>query len=164
MFVRSRSNLPKDPHYPADLEQLGYKLNDQGEFVKISEPEGPNRHFLFFVTDNERANETHKEAMHIAVREKVEQEMAVYGVKALFLGGEDGSDILGYEHPNGKHMTIRATELEVLKEKKDVIVVVGEHNQDPGIWAWRSVLGEGGINGGKFTLMSCPYLRAAHSE
>lgn len=42
---------------------------------------------------------------------------------------------LGRDKLTGKNMTIRATELKVLKEKKNVIVVVGEHNQDPGIWA-----------------------------
>ena len=150
MFKRLNNDLPEDPTFSPDLAELGYKMNDQGEFVSISNPDGPNKHFVFFVSDNERVNETHKEAMHTAVREAVEQEMAVFGVKPVFLGGEDGDLIMGRLQPEGKHIKILATELEVLKDKKDVIVVVGEHNQDPGIWAWRSASREGGINKGEF--------------
>lgn len=152
MFRRLNNDLPEEPTYPTGLAELGFMIDDQGEFVTISNPDGPNQHFVFFASDNERLNEVRKEAMHTAVREAVEKEMAAFGVKPVYLGGEDGATILGRVQPENKHIRIYATELEALKDKKDVIVVVGEHSQDPGIWAWRSVMREGGINKGKLRL------------
>ncbi len=150
MFVRSNENLPEDPEYPADLTKLGYKLTDNGEFVKISDPEGENKHFTFFITNNDRTNEVHKEAMHEAVREVIKGTLSSeFGVRELFLVGEAGDEQAGGVKPKGKHMVVVTTDPETLKKKNDVIVVVGEPNQDMGIWAYRLLMREGGIDGGK---------------
>lgn len=61
MFRRKSAALPADPAYPADLKTLGYKLNDKGQFVST---DGSGGSFKFWITDNDRANEVRKEAMH----------------------------------------------------------------------------------------------------
>ena len=144
MFRRSESNLPEDPKFPADLAALGFKLNEQGQFVKVS---NESEFFNFFASDNERSNEKRKEVMHVCAREAVRQAAAEHGVVEVYLCGKDGKDI-SMTKPNGPHLRIFVTDLEVLKQKKDVVVVVGEHNQDVGIWACRSLMREGGIDGG----------------
>ncbi|KAK5164356.1 uncharacterized protein LTR77_010052 [Saxophila tyrrhenica] len=148
MFVRTDKDLPVDPSYPADLTQLNYKLDDKGEFVKITNPEGPNKHFTFFISSSDRVNEVHKEATHTAVREIIKGELSKFGVRELFLAGGGGDEVLGGVQPKDKHMVVMTSDVEVLKEKNDVIVIVGELNQDMGVWAWRSCMREGGINGG----------------
>lgn len=60
MFRRKSTSLPADPVYPANLKELGYEITSKGQFVKI----GTNEKFQFFITDNDRYNEVHKEAMH----------------------------------------------------------------------------------------------------
>ena len=144
MFVGSNDSLPQDPQYQANLTELGYHLNDKGQFLSIS---NPAQFFAFFHTDNERANEKRKEAMHMCVRQIVKEELAKLGVKELFLTGEDGKSVEEVK-PVGKHLPILVTEPVALKQKKDVIIVIGEQVQDLGIWAWRSLMKEGGIDDG----------------
>lgn len=147
MFVRLDKNLPEDPSYPADLTALGYKVNENGEFVKIS---SPNEHFTFFISDNERVNEVHKEAMHIAAREMVAKELAQLGVKEIYLTGKDGA-IVEEVKPEEKHLGLFATDLDLLGMKGEVVVIVGEHNQDPGIFAYRVLTRDEGMDKGEYT-------------
>ncbi|KAK5131273.1 hypothetical protein LTR08_001178 [Meristemomyces frigidus] len=141
MFRRTTDNLPKDPSYPADLTSLGYKLNSESQIVEIDKPA---QFFTFYATDNDRANEVHKEAMHECVRNIVLDRLAEKGVKQIYVNG-DGFVV---SKPEGPHTTILATEPSVLKEKRDVVVVVNEHMQDLGIWSYRLLMREGGINAG----------------
>ena len=143
MFARKTNGLPPDPQYPADLLELGFRVNEQGQFVKTINGE----FFDFFHTDNDRANETRKEALHECARQVVIDELAKYGVKELYLTGEDGTEVVETK-PGVKHTRILATDAKALSEKKDVLVVVGEHCQDPGIWAYRTLMKEGGLTSG----------------
>lgn len=152
MFVRLDKKLPADPAFPADLGALGYKVNEAGKFVSVSD-EHKHHHFNFFHSDNERANEVRKEAMHIAAREVVKQELARLGVKEVYLTGDDG-DIVEEEKPDGPHLSILTTDLDVLREKTNVVLIVGEHNQDPGVFAYRLLMDEGGIDEGDFETFS----------
>ena len=144
MFKRSPKNLPKDPSYPSNLTDLGFKVNDKGEFVKIAHPD---QFFDFFHTDNDRANEVRKEAVHECARDTVLAELTKLGIKELYLSGEDGAT-LSNAKPAGQHTKILTSDVKVLGEKKDVLVVVGEHSQDLGVWAYRSLFRAPGIDGG----------------
>ena len=139
-FVHTGKNLPADPAFVAKLEALGYKGNENGEFVEIA---NPSKHYTFLHSNNDRANVMRKEAMHTAVREEVKKELAEFGVKEIYLSGDEGTEIKVVK-PAAKHISILASNLEELATKKDVVVVIQEHTQDPGIWAWRLVTREAG--------------------
>jgi hypothetical protein len=147
MFVHTGENLPQDPKYGADLEKLGYKVDENKQIVSIDRA----HHFIYFFTSSDRANERRKEAMHDCARGLVKEELAELGVVEAFLGGEKGKEVLGVgpkEKPKAKHLPILVTEPEELRKKRDVIVVIGEPSEDVGIWAWRHLLTNGGIEGG----------------
>lgn len=61
MFAARPSRLPQDPTYVADFKELGYFVNNDGLIRKI---EYPDDTFQFFITNNERYNEVHREAFH----------------------------------------------------------------------------------------------------
>ena len=148
MFVHTGANLPQDPDYPADLAKLGYKVNEEKQIVSIS---SEGHFFTFYHTSNPHANELRKEAMHESVRGLVIMELAELGVEQVYLGGEQGQEILSEGvkgKPKEKHVPILATKLEELKGKRDVVVVIGEPTEDVGIWAWRHLMKDGGIEGG----------------
>ncbi|KAI6805700.1 hypothetical protein KC367_g1691 [Hortaea werneckii] len=141
MFRRTEHNLPQDPDFPADLHALGFKINEHGQFVKIDDP---STFFDFYHTDNERANEVRKERLHECVRQSVLSSLASQDVKQLYVFSESCSEA----KPEGQHTSILTTELEKLKTKQDVVVIINEHMQDLGIWAYRLLMREAGIEGG----------------
>ncbi|KAK5112418.1 hypothetical protein LTR85_011527 [Meristemomyces frigidus] len=141
MFRRTSADLPKDPFYPADLSGLGYRLNEHGQIVDAEEP---SHFFLIYHTDNDRANEVRKEAIHKCVRKIVLSSLDAMGVKPLYVNDDSFIDT----KPEGPHTQILTTELEVLKNKRDVIVVVNEHMQDLGVWAYRLLMRDAGIDVG----------------
>ena len=61
MFRRLSDGLPRDPVFPADLEQLGYFINDNDEIRMIMHPD---EKFNYSIDRNERVNEMQKEAMN----------------------------------------------------------------------------------------------------
>lgn len=133
MFVHTGEKLPQDPEYPADLTKLGFKVTNEKQIVSID----GGVHFDFFHTDNHGSNEKRKEAVHESVRELVMMDLMEFGVVEVFLGGEKGTEILGVgpgNKPEGVHVPILTTNPEELKKCRDVVVVVGEPNQDAGIW------------------------------
>ncbi|KAI7337574.1 hypothetical protein KC315_g2224 [Hortaea werneckii] len=141
MFRRTEHNLPQDPDFPADLHALGFKINEHGQFVKI---DAPSTFFDFYHTDNERANEVRKERLHECVRQSVLSSLASQDVKQLYVFGGSCSEA----KPEGQHTSILTTQLEKLKTKQDVVVIINEHMQDLGIWAYRLLMREAGIDGG----------------
>jgi len=52
--------------------------------------------------------------------------------------------------PNGKepHLSIYCTPCDILKEKKDIIVIINNGGTDLGVWSYRHLLRSGGIEGG----------------
>lgn len=123
MFRRLGHNLPEDPSYPSNLTALGYALNDKGQFV-----DQQGGFFQFFISDSDRANQVHKEAMHECMRAAVLEELEGLGVKPVYLCG---TEILGATPPAGQHVAILATELAALRTKKHVVVVVNEASTSP---------------------------------
>ncbi|KAK1055587.1 hypothetical protein LTR74_015552 [Friedmanniomyces endolithicus] len=145
MFRRTSENLPQDPCFPADLHALGCKANELGQFVEAEPTEGKAAEFFdFYHTDSERANEVRKEAMHECARKEILERLSELGVKPLFVYGQKFTEV----KPGVPYVPILATDLAVLKGKKDVIVIVNEHKQDLGIWAYRLLLWQAGIEGG----------------
>ncbi|KAF2773823.1 hypothetical protein EJ03DRAFT_304383, partial [Teratosphaeria nubilosa] len=141
-FVRLGTNLPQDPSYPANLTDLGYTLNDKGQIVRTGTDQ---EFFLYYHTDNDRANEVHKEAMHETLRAVVEDQVYKLGMQYLHCR----EDTFGEGKPSDKAtIPILVTGVDKLKTKKDVIVIVGEHTQDLGIWSYRLTMNEGGIDAG----------------
>lgn len=138
MFRRLEANLPQEPSYPSTLAALDYKLED-GQFIKVSD----GTFFPYHSTSNERVNDLHREAMHSAARHAVAKAAGEHGVIELYLSGADGS-VMSVVKPEGKHVKIMCTELERLRECRNVVVVVGEMGQDLGIWAYRELMNEGG--------------------
>ena len=61
MFRRLPNTLPKDPSFPADLEKLGYFINDNDQIRQIKKPD---QKYQFVVNRNDRVNEVYKEAMN----------------------------------------------------------------------------------------------------
>jgi hypothetical protein len=61
MFRRLSSSLPKDPSFPANLNELGYFVNEHSQIRMI---EKPDEKFVYAINKNERVNEMHKEAMN----------------------------------------------------------------------------------------------------
>lgn len=60
MFRRLEGSLPKDPEFPADMKKLGFYVNETAHIRSI---EKPDENFVFFITNNDRYNELHREAM-----------------------------------------------------------------------------------------------------
>ena len=61
MLVFRRQDLPADPVFPADLEQLGYFINSNDQIRKIC---APDQEFQFKINRNPRWNEVHRGAMN----------------------------------------------------------------------------------------------------
>jgi hypothetical protein len=61
MFRRLPHTLPKDPVIPANIEALGYFINDSDQIRQIRNPE---QKYQFVVNRNDRVNDVFKEAMN----------------------------------------------------------------------------------------------------
>lgn len=61
MFRRIASTLPQDVIVPANLEAMGYFLNDDDQIRQIRNPE---QAYQFKVNANDRINDMYKEAMN----------------------------------------------------------------------------------------------------
>ncbi|EME86802.1 uncharacterized protein MYCFIDRAFT_77379 [Pseudocercospora fijiensis CIRAD86] len=130
---------PPEPEYEADLEKLGFRLNEKYQFVETGAV------FDYYHTDNDRANELRKEAFHTAARAKIAEVLSErHGIQELYLTG----GTYHHERPQEPHVSILCTKVSELKKKHDIVVVIGEAKEDPGIWGWRVAGKEGGIESG----------------
>ncbi|KAJ9201920.1 hypothetical protein DTO164E3_3358 [Paecilomyces variotii] len=130
MFVFRREDLPPDPAFPADLEKLGYFINDNDQIRKISDPE---KEFVFKINRNDRWNLLNREAMNACIRSIVHSRLCALGLSVLRLPLNAG--------PEDRHVPIMISSN--LKTASRVIVVFGEPVQDLGIWAYRTISTEG---------------------
>ncbi|KAK4495513.1 hypothetical protein PRZ48_013845 [Zasmidium cellare] len=133
---------PPMENYALELGELGFQLHDDGQIRSIH----TDKHFDYFFTEDEVTNDRRKEAVHDAVRRLVAEELAKYDIVPVNVAGKE----VGVQ---GKSVTLLATQLGKLSMKKDVIVVVGEaggggSGQDAGVWAYRSLMREGGLQKG----------------
>ncbi|KAF3000730.1 hypothetical protein E8E13_003687 [Curvularia kusanoi] len=136
---READTLAPDAYYPADLKELGFFINTQGQIRMI---EAPEKAFVFNATNNERHNEMRNEAFHTCSRAEVIERLSKVGIKQLYL-----PQLLSVK-PNGPHIPILAPPMDVLRTRKRIIVIVNDSVQDLGILAYRQLQRELGINGG----------------
>nr|POE90092.1 hypothetical protein CFP56_20559 [Quercus suber] len=146
MFRRIAHRLPQDPVFPATLEKLGLRVTEDLHFVDAL----TGKHIDNFVSDNERYNDVRKEAMHAATRRQMIAEASKQGMQEIYICDEidaNGGARLAETKPEGKHITILTTKLEQLRKRNDVIILIGERNQDLGVFAYRSFMRHGGMYG-----------------
>ncbi|KAE8356564.1 Arb2 domain-containing protein [Aspergillus coremiiformis] len=134
MFVFRREDLPVDPEFPADLQKLGYFINDKDQIRKISDPA---QEFQYKINRNARYNELQREAMNECIRKVVAVRLQELKLVTLRLPLAS--------KPGDPHVPIMVSSN--LSTASRVIVVFGEPSQDLGIWAYRSV-GRDGVDAG----------------
>ncbi|OKL60525.1 hypothetical protein UA08_04283 [Talaromyces atroroseus] len=134
MLVYRRKDLPDDPVFPADLEKLGYFINDQDQIRQIA---NPDESFRYKINANERWNEVHCSAFNDCIRHIVLSRLEALGMETLRL------PVGAQTHE--KHVPIlHSTNISAAKR---IIVVLGSPDQELGIWTYRSI-SEKGINVG----------------
>lgn len=143
MFQREWTAIPEDSAFPADMEALGFTINDQGQFVEKK----TGQYFKFFKTNSDRANDVLREAMHDAAGKELKQELAKYEVLHYYVTGENGT-VVEEKKPLSPYITILATDEKELRKKTDVVIIVPERNQDLGVWAYRELMNNGGLDRG----------------
>ncbi|KAE8373538.1 Arb2 domain-containing protein [Aspergillus bertholletiae] len=134
MFVYRREDLPAEHKFPADLEKLGYFINENDQIRKISDPK---KEFQYKINKNSRINEMQREAMNECIRKIVSSRLRELGLITLRL--PLASKV------NEAHVPILVSPN--LSTASRIIVVFGEPIQDLGIWAYRSI-GVDGIDAG----------------
>ncbi|KAL4926827.1 uncharacterized protein BDV17DRAFT_299410 [Aspergillus undulatus] len=134
MFVYHRQDLPADAEFPAELDKLGYFINDKDQIRKISDP---TQEFQFKINRNDRWNEVQRAAMNECIRKIVLSRLNELGLVTLRLPLT--SD------PTKPHVPILVSRN--LANASRIVLVFGEPVQDLGIWAYRTV-GTEGINVG----------------
>ncbi|KAL2827847.1 Arb2 domain-containing protein [Aspergillus pseudoustus] len=134
MFVYRKQDLPQDPVFPAELDKLGYFINDKDQIRKISDPE---QEFQFKINKNPRWNEVQREAMNECIRRIVSTRLRDLGLVTL--------QLLLTSSPIKPRVPVLVSKN--LKTARRIIVVFGEPVQDLGIWAYRTV-GAESINAG----------------
>ncbi|EOD43975.1 putative ribosomal protein s14 protein [Neofusicoccum parvum UCRNP2] len=140
MFRLSEAGMPEDPSYPPNLKQLGYFIDEKSEIRTIKPP---HNYYNFWISNNDRVNESFREAMHACIKEEVVHRMAALGIPPLYLPH------LTLEKPqNEPSVPILVTSKDELKKKKRIIVVINDDFQDLGLWAYRIASKEHGVEAG----------------
>ncbi|KAL5343426.1 Arb2 domain-containing protein [Aspergillus crustosus] len=134
MFVLRKQDLPADPVFPANLEKLGYYINDKDQIRKILDA---SQEFQFKINKNDRWNDVQRGAMNECVRTIVLSRLRALGLATLRLPLTSG--------PTKPHVPILVSRN--LSTASRIILVFGEPVQDLGIWAYRTV-GSESINAG----------------
>jgi len=144
MFRRLPDSLPEDPRFKADMKAMGYFVNENSQ---IRKSKNPNEKFHYFITNNTRWNEMHREAMESCIRREVAKRSLAQGVGVLYLPQMTASD------PKAPSVPIFLTPPHQLKQKKRVFVIVNGARQDLGQWAYRTTFGEGIVAGSCVSLL-----------
>ncbi|KAF2820106.1 hypothetical protein CC86DRAFT_361760 [Ophiobolus disseminans] len=139
MLRRKEDTIDADPVFAADLKELGFFINDLGQFRMIGAPE---KEYIFHATNNERVNEMRREGMQECQRRETEKRLFLLGINRIYLPE------FTITKPDGPHVPILAPAPEVLKVRKRIIVVVNDTIQDIGILAYRELQRGLGVNGG----------------
>ncbi|KAJ4422386.1 hypothetical protein N0V82_002941 [Gnomoniopsis sp. IMI 355080] len=137
MFRRRWSGLPEDPDFPADMEKLGYFVNEEDEIRSIADPKF---YFDYFISKCMRHNDRQRFAFTLAVQDLVHARLtsAPHHFTKLTLPLQTP--------PTSPHTPIFLSPN--LRRKKRVLVLFGERDQDLGVLAHRVLGGKGGVNEG----------------
>ncbi|KAH7109072.1 Arb2 domain-containing protein [Dendryphion nanum] len=139
MFRLKEESLPPDASEPADLEKLGYFINDFGQIRMIDHPD---QDYQFHWYSQERHNEVRREAMQVCQRNEVLHRLSNLGIEKLYLPQ------LTNTQPKDPHIPILAPPADILKSRKRIVVLINDSLQDLGILAYRRLQRELGVNGG----------------
>ncbi|KAB8261175.1 Arb2 domain-containing protein [Aspergillus pseudonomiae] len=150
MFVYRREDLPPEHEFPADLEKLGYFINENDQIRKIADPK---EDFQYKINKNARVNEMQREAMSECIRKIVASRLRELNLTTLRLPLTS--------KVNEAHVPILVSSN--LSTASRIIVVFGEPVQDLGIWAYRSI-GVDGINAGSAVSFAKAVLRPEPNE
>ncbi|KAI4125318.1 MAG: hypothetical protein LQ338_004332 [Usnochroma carphineum] len=134
MFRLNESALPADFHFPADLKELGYFINDQDQIRSIQNPDQP---FNFFISKNERMNVMQREAHNTCIRANIQSRLLGSSLNLTPLP-------LGTPTTNPHIPIYTSTNISTSHR---LIVYVGESWQDLGVFAWR-IIGNDSIASG----------------
>lgn len=154
MYKLTQAGMPEDPSYPPDLKQLGYvhqprqcesHLTSSSFFIdersEIRTIKKPHDYYNFWMSNNDRVNESFREAMHVCINAEVNHRMKALGIPPVYLPH------LATEKPAGEPcVPIFVTKKEELRKLKRIIVVVNDDFQDLGMWAYRIASKEGGVD------------------
>ncbi|KAM3421992.1 hypothetical protein BST61_g2369 [Cercospora zeina] len=141
------TTAPSEPVYSTDLAAFGFHKNEKNEFVS----DATGEHFDFFHTDSDRVNDLRRGAYQECLRKEIAAELKEkHGITELFVTGANGAEIAS-SRPNGPHLSLLTTQVSELAHKRDIIIIIGESMQDCGVWAWRVVQRDGGMDGGSLT-------------
>ncbi|KAI4227002.1 MAG: hypothetical protein L6R36_002748 [Xanthoria steineri] len=126
MYRLHESALPADFQFPADLEKLGYVINDRDQVRSLKNPE---QEFNFFISKNERMNVVNREAHHTCIRSNIQ---------ARVLESSMNLTNLPLGTPTTKpHIPIYTSTNIATCDR--LIVYIGESWQDLGVFAWRTI-------------------------
>ncbi|KAL8914173.1 MAG: hypothetical protein Q9171_001168 [Xanthocarpia ochracea] len=126
MYRLHESGLPADFQFPADLEKLGYAINDRDQVRSIKNPE---QEFNFFISKNERMNVVQREAFNTCLRRNIQSRVLASSMSLTNLP-------LGTP-PTRPHIPIyTSTNIATCNR---LIVYLGESWQDLGVLAWRTI-------------------------
>ncbi|KAF2757437.1 hypothetical protein EJ05DRAFT_500974 [Pseudovirgaria hyperparasitica] len=143
MFRRLEDGLVKDhpdPHWPDDMNKLGCFITEDG---LLRRKDKPDQRFDYWVTNHERYNEVHREAMQKCIRREIDSRMAQLGIEKLYMPQ------LIYEEPRDEpHIPIYAPPVEILRARKRVIILINDDFQDLGVLAYRHLYEQGGFEHG----------------
>ncbi|KAI7781730.1 hypothetical protein LA080_014361 [Diaporthe eres] len=153
MFRRRWSGLPEDPSFPADLEKLGYFVEPKSDEIRLID--GPNYYFNYFHTKNVRHNDCQRFAFNSAVEAQlIHPRLEALGLTKLALP-------LGT--PTAEpHVPIFVSS--DLKDKKRVVLIVGESEQELGVIAHRVIGGAGGVDKGSMVDIARALLQNNHNN
>ncbi|KKY20287.1 putative ribosomal protein s14 [Diplodia seriata] len=140
MFKLSQAGMPENPSYPRNLTQLGYFIDERSEIRTIRPP---HNYYNFWISNNNHINEAFRESMHACINEEVIHRMTALGIPPIYLPQ------LSTEKPHSEpNVPVLVTEKEELRKLKRITVVVNDDFQDLGLWAYRIVSKEHGLEAG----------------
>ncbi|KAK7537221.1 uncharacterized protein J3D65DRAFT_603232 [Phyllosticta citribraziliensis] len=140
MYRLTEAGMPQDPHYKADLKELGYFIDDNS-VIKTIRP--PHFYYTYWISNNERVNEAFRDAMHECILREIRERMAALGMPLFYVPH------MSPDKPQHEPATpILVTNQQDLKKRKRIIVVVNDDFQDLGMWAYRIASKEGGVEAG----------------
>ncbi|KAI4175083.1 MAG: hypothetical protein LQ343_001844 [Gyalolechia ehrenbergii] len=147
MFRLKVSALPADFHFPANLEELGYFINDQDQIRSIRHPE---QEFNYFISKNDRINVVQREAFNTCIRRNIQSRLlsSSLNLTPIPLGTP----------PSQPHIPIYASSN--ISSCSRLIVYVGESSQDLGVFAYRTIgqesIASGSVIDFVHTIHKCP--------
>lgn len=145
MFRRVHHNPPSTPQFPDKLDSLGLERNDKGQYVETAAPDSFVEHKVF---KDETTNAQLSGAVNSAVRKDVFSQLAKLDILPYYLHQKGEKAYVDPVKPSGPSVTILASDMQQISHKRHVFIVVGDSNQELGIFSWKTTKTYGGISKG----------------